>query len=81
MLGGLAAGAEPDAVVSSDVVEELEESDARLGCRSVEHVAGALIGGAEAVVLVEPVVLGLTRKGHDEMLASVDVDSERQLVA
>jgi hypothetical protein len=92
MLGDLAAGAEPDAVVSSDVVEELDESEhagraadqAVVECdahhlglfgafllhqvEAVDHVAGALVGG-------------LTRIGRDEMLALVDVDPERQLVA
>src|SRR5579872_4617278 len=48
---------------------------------AVDQILRKFIGGAEAGIAVETVVVGLERIGNDEMSAAADLDPEGQLVA
>ena len=48
---------------------------------AIHHVAGEFVGGAESVILIEPIVICVIRVGHDETLSVADVNPERQLMA
>src|SRR5580698_9410450 len=48
---------------------------------TIDHVAREFIGGAEAIVLIESIVVCFVRIRYDKVMSSADFDPERKFVA